>query len=84
MEFDDQIIVSMGLILNGQLGDLKKIRQLILDFVGAELTEEGYVRQCKPWKTSVRWIRHQLSSKPLYLTRERPWSLERGEVKTSE
>jgi hypothetical protein len=76
---DNKLNISAGFIIAGQLGDVKRLRQVILDFLGAELAPDGYVHQATP-STSVRLIYHTLSKDHLFLTKERPWRISK-EVK---
>ena len=73
---DDQIYVSYGLVLHGSYADLKKLRQLILDFLGAEVEGE-HIHQRK-LRTSIQLIYHTVSSSPLFIVKEREWRMLRG------
>jgi len=68
---DDQIYVSYGLVLHGSYADLKQLRQLILEFLGAEL-EGRHIHQRK-LRTSVRLVYHTVSSSPLFVVKENEW-----------
>jgi hypothetical protein len=73
---DDQVNLSCDFILNGRVSDLKKLRQVILDFVGATMTSEGYIHQpLEDRKTSIRIVHHSLSSEYLWAVKDRDWRI---------
>jgi hypothetical protein len=76
---DNKISISAGFIVAGQLGDIQRLRQLILDFLGAELTADGYVHQRTP-STSVRLIYHTLSRSRLFIVKEQKLEIGSKEV----
>jgi len=80
---DEEVYLSLGLILHGQLKDLKKIRRLIIDFLGAE-AEDDHIHQ-KSSKTSICLKYQTLSSIPLFIVKQRDWiiiqSLKEGRSK---
>jgi hypothetical protein len=66
---DNKISISAGFIVSGQLSDIQRLRQVILDFLGAELTPDGHITQAEPL-TSVRLIYHTLSRSRLFVVKE--------------
>jgi len=70
---DDQVYVSYGLVLHGSYADLKKLRQLIFDFLGVEV-ESKYIHQRK-LRTSIRLVYQTVSSSPLFVVKEREWRI---------
>ena len=70
---DDQVYVSYGLVLHGSYADLKKLRQLIFDFLGVEV-ESKYIHQRK-LRTSIRLVYQTVSSSSLFVVKEREWRI---------
>jgi len=70
---DDQVYVSYGLVLHGSYADLKKLRQLIFDFLGVEV-ESKYIHQRK-LRTSLVLKYQTVSSSPLFVVKEREWRI---------
>jgi len=77
---DDQIYVSYGLVLHGSYGDLKKLRQLIFDFLGVEV-ESKHIHQRK-LRTSLELKYQTVSSSPLWI--EKKNKIERMEEEIEE
>ena len=69
---DDQLRVSCSYILNGRIGDIKRLRQVIFDFLGAEMSPDGHIHQATP-STSIRLIYHTLSQSRLFVVKEEVW-----------
>jgi hypothetical protein len=67
---DNQMQVSCGYVLYGQIGDLKRLREVILKFLGAEMMPDGHIHQATP-STSIRLIYHTLSRDRLFVTKEK-------------
>jgi len=70
---DSQMYVSYGLVLHGSYADLKKLRQLIFDFLGVEV-ESKHIHQRK-LRTSIRLVYQTVSSSPLFMVKEREWRI---------
>jgi len=70
---DSQIYISYGLILHGSYADLRKLRQLIFDFLGVEV-EDGHIHQRK-LRTSLVLKYQTVSSSPLFVVKEREWRI---------
>jgi len=73
---DDQVYLSYGLVLHGSYKDLRELRQLILDFLGAEVEGE-HIHQRK-LRTSIRLVYQTVSSSPLFLVKQREWRTLKG------
>ena len=70
---DSQVYISYGLILHGSYADLRKLRQLIFDFLGVEV-EDGHIHQRK-LRTSLVLKYQTVSSSPLFVVKEREWRI---------
>lgn len=71
---DSSIFVSYGIILSGSYSDVKRLRDLIVDFLGARMGEDGHIHQDRArMKSSLRLIYQTVSSTPLYIVREKEW-----------
>jgi len=77
---DSQIYVSYGLVLHGSYADLRKLRQLILDFLGVEVEDE-HIHQRK-LRTSLVLKYQTVSSSPLWI--EKKNKIERMEKENEE
>jgi len=77
---DSQVYISYGLILHGSYADLRKLRQLIFDFLGVEV-ESKYIHQRK-LRTSLVLKYQTVSSSPLWI--EKKNKIERMEKENEE
>jgi len=69
---DQDVYLSIGFVLHGHERDLKMVRGLILDGIGAKMDNFGIIHQ-DPRRDGVRLIYHTISRQNLFIVKEKDW-----------